>query len=303
MKKPYATFIAPRIFSFLENPDETIFFFNELIKKIEDLYIGGTLYLFVIDMKDVEKITGDALMYLLTVMRNTRLNGRKGIYWRGNFPKNEKISYFLKSSGFLQYMNTAKCNLVHTDENIQIQSGSLIEANVKKSICDFTNKKLGTDLKYSRFLSNILTELMTNTRDHAYNENNKFDFCWYVFVENTNNKIKYTFMDNGLGIPTTVNKKLTEKLKENFKKEKEHSYIESCLDGKFLRTETKQNHRGKGLPEINTYYIDGKISELTIISNHAYYKKNNSSDLKNYLYGTIVYWEIDKNNLKEEQQR
>ncbi|CDA30828.1 putative uncharacterized protein [Clostridium sp. CAG:492] len=294
-KKPYRIFSVPKIFSILENPEETISFFNNVIKEIEKIYSNNILYIFLVDMEDVQKITGDALMYFLTVMRNYRVRGCKGIYWRGNFPKNEDISNFLKCSGFLGYLDTPKCNLMHTDENIQIKSGSLIEPNVMKSICDFTNDKLNTDRKYSRFLANMLTELMTNTKDHAYNSNNKFDFCWYVFVENSQDYIRYTFMDNGLGIPTTVNKRLGEKIKEYINIDKEYKYIESCLSGNFLRTETNLTHRGKGLPEINSYYNDNKMSNLTIISNHAYYQKNKSKDLINHLIGTIVYWEIDKN--------
>ena len=165
----------------------------------------------MINMTEIENITGDALMYLLTVMKNTKMQQDKKILWKGNFPKNEKITQFLKASGFLNYMKTAQQNLIHSDENFEIQCGKLMQGDIAKYICEFTNNKLNTDKIFSKFLYRMLTELMTNTKDHAYNKKSTFDYCWYIFVENDQDKIRYTFMDNGIGIPTTVLKNFAKK--------------------------------------------------------------------------------------------
>lgn len=60
------------------------------------------------------------MYYLLTVMKNTKMQKDKRIIWKGNFPKNDKLEKFLKESGFLNYMRTAEQNLIHSDENIQM---------------------------------------------------------------------------------------------------------------------------------------------------------------------------------------
>lgn len=248
----------------------------------------------MINMDEVENITGDALMYLLTVMKNAKMQKDRKIMWKGNFPKNEKINKFLKASGFLNYMKTAEQNLIHSDENFEIQCGKLMQGDIAKYICEFTNNKLGTNRLFSKFLYKMLTELMTNTKDHAYNKQSTFDYCWYIFVENDKDKIKYTFMDNGIGIPTTVSKKFYEKINEILHLDKQYKYIVSALKGEF-RTETKEEHRGTGLPDIYSISENGNINNLTIISNFAYYsKEKNSYDLETELEGTILYWEINK---------
>lgn len=294
---PYKVFTTPKKFSILNNPEETIEFFNEIlkvIKNIPSIKNSRHVYLLKIDMMQIESITGDALMYLLTVMKNTKMQKEKRIIWKGNFPKNDSLNKFLKKSGFLNYMKTAEQNLIHSDENIEIQSGKFMQGDIAKYICDFTNNKLNTSKLYSKFLYRMLTELMTNTKDHAYNKHSKFDFCWYIFVENTNDKIKYTFMDNGIGIPTTVLKKFREKIIEKLNLDKEYKYIESALKGEF-RTETREEHRGTGLPDIYKISKNKSIDNLTIISNYAYYSKDKSSyDLATELEGTILYWEISK---------
>lgn len=294
---PYKVFVPPKKFSILYNPEETIEFFKyilNVIKKVPKIRNSKHIYIFMINMTEVENITGDALMYLLTVMKNTKMQKDRKIIWKGNFPKNEKINKFLKESGFLKYLKTAEENLIHSDENIEIQSGKLMQGDIAKYICKFTNYKLNKDKLYSKFLYRMLTELMTNTKDHAYIKKSNFDFCWYIFVENDENKIRYTFMDNGIGIPTTVLKKFYEKIIEKLKLDKEYKYIESALKGDF-RTETRKEHRGTGLPDIYEINKNKKIRNLTIISNHAYYSSENKSyDLETELEGTILYWEIEK---------
>ena len=294
---PYKTFKPPEIFSILKNPKNTIKFFNDMIDiimRISKVKNNKHIHLLEIDMTEVVNITGDALMYLLTVMRNTKIQQNKKIIWRGNFPKNEKINKYLKASGFLKYMKTAEQNLIHSDENFEIQCGKLMQGDIAKRICEFTNSKLNTDKIYSKFLYRMLTELMTNTKDHAYNRKSTFDYYWYIFIENNQNKIKYTFMDNGSGIPKTVLKKFKDRIIEILHLDKEYKYIESALMGEF-RTETKEGHRGTGLPDIYNISEREDISNLTIISNCAYYSKaQNSYDMEKPLEGTVLYWEINK---------
>ena len=105
----------------------------------------------MIDMTEVQNITGDALMYLLTVMKNTKMQQDRKIIWKGNFPKDEKFNQFLRASGFLKYMKTAEQNLIHSDENFEIQCGKLMQGDVAKYICDFTNSKLNQDKLFTKF--------------------------------------------------------------------------------------------------------------------------------------------------------
>lgn len=306
---PYKTFYVPPIFSIIKNPEETIEFFNNLIGQVEKVRKAiknkfnkyNFVRTFSLNMDNTIEITGDALMYLLTIISNTRGKKLLPITWIGNFPKNEKMKRFLQSSGYLKYMETAKENLVTTKENIQIQKGQSYEykdgekiIDIRKEIIDFTCQKLNKTKIEINFLMTMLTEMITNIKDHAYDDNNLFKHNWYIFVENDENKISYTFMDNGLGIPTTIRKSGFEKLIEMFDADKEYKYIQAGVSGLQKRSKTGLIERGNGLPSIYEQYTNNKINKLVIISNKAYYTKENPKDLKNSLNGTIFYWEIEK---------
>lgn len=301
-------FTVPNIFSIIKNPEETISFLNDIIRHVENVRKivkrksnTNIAKLFSINMDNTKEITGDALMYLLTIIKNTRGNKFLPINWIGNFPKDEKMKKFLQNSGYLKYMKTSKQNLVQTNEHIQIQIGQGYECKVgnqvidiRQEIIDFTCQKLNKNKIQINFLMTMLTEMITNITDHAYDEENLFEHSWYIFVENTANKISYTFMDNGLGIPTTIKKNKFEKFIGKFDLDKEYKYIEAGVSGLEKRSKTGLIERGNGLPSIYEQYTSDKISKLTIISNKAYFEKENSRDLENSLNGTIFYWEIEK---------
>lgn len=299
-------FDIPKIFSIIKNPEETIKFLNIIIYEVEKIRkkaLGKdkTVRTFSLNMENTSEITGDALMYLLTIIKNTRGDKFVSINWLGNFPKDENIKKFLQNSGYLKYMKTAKENLLQTNDHIQIKNGQGYEyenegkiIDIRQEIIDFTCEKLKKNKTQINFLMTMLTEMITNIKDHAYDDNNLFKHNWYIFVENSNDKISYTFMDNGLGIPTTIKKSNFELLKSKFSLDKEYKYIEAGVSGIEKRSKTGLIERGNGLPSIYEQYTSNKINNLVIISNKAYYIKENPKDLENNLNGTIFYWEINK---------
>lgn len=311
--QPFKTFSVPKVFSIIKNPEETIQFLNEIIKQVEAVKKINQkqpaklnfIREFLINMDDTMEITGDALMYLLTIIKNTRGKRILPINWRGTFPKDENVKAFLKNSGYLKYMKTAKENLIKTNEHVQIKVGQGYEymvgnkkIDIRQEIIDFTCDKLNKNKTQVNFLMTMLTEMITNIKDHAYDEVNLFEHCWYIFVENNANKISYTFMDNGLGIPTTIKKNAYEKMKEKLNLDKDYKYIEAGVSGLEKRSKTGKIERGNGLPSIYEQYTSNKVKKLVIISNKAYYEENNTKDLENNLNGTIFYWEIEKEAVK-----
>lgn len=254
-------------------------------------------------MRNTKKVTGDALMYLLTIIKNTRGKRKIPIAWEGNLPADSDSKRMIHNSGYLRFMQTEKKPLTKTDEHIQIQTGQGYEysdkatgesIDIRTKIVDFTCEKLNKKKTEINFLMTMLTEMITNIKDHAYDaKENIFDHKWYIFVENTEDRIKYTFMDNGLGIPTTIKKSAFEKLVD-IVWEREYKYIESGISGLEKRSKTGQVERGNGLPSIYEQYMKGFVDKLIIISNKAYYIESEPKDLRNSLNGTIFYWEIKK---------
>ena len=153
---PYKTFNVPKIFSIINNSEDTILFLNDIIGHVEKIRKivktnnnkSNFVRTFSINMDNTTEITGDALMYLLTIIKNTRGKKLLPINWIGNFPKNENMKTFLQNSGYLKYMKTAKENLVKTNEHIQIQTGQGYEykdgnelIDIRQKIIDFTCEK------------------------------------------------------------------------------------------------------------------------------------------------------------------
>ena len=304
--QPYKIFTVPTIFSVAENPEETIKFLNSIIQTIENIRnmvkqknCNLSKYFLKIDMKEVKKITGDALMYLMTLIKNTKGNEQIPISWIGEFPEDKEIKQFLEAAGYIDYINTQKINLIKTNEKIQIRTGkSYVYADnkdIRKEVVDFSIEKLKSTRKELLFLFNILTEIITNI-EHAYNISGEwmFDPSWYIIVENYSDKIKYTFVDNGLGIPTTVKKKVYEEFKKFFNMDTEYKYIKTALDGSYKRTQTEKRERSTGLPDVYEKLKNKKICDLIIISNSAYCCEKNPRDIKENLIGTIICWEIKK---------
>ena len=306
-RQPDKIFIVPDIFSIVSNPDTTITFLNKVIRSVEGVrnlqrqHRNNYIRTFLIDMSNTKYISSDALMFLLTIIQNTRGKKILPIDWIGNFPKEPDVREFLKRSGYLNYMKTSTENIIQVDDNIQIKSGTgynYIEndqnKDIRQEIIDFSCQKLNKDKKDINYLMTMLTEMITNIIDHAYQKQGLFKHQWYIFVDNNIDKITYTFMDNGLGIPTTIRKSIIEKIIETINAEAEYKYIETALSGVHKRSETGKRERGNGLPSIYEQYLNKKIENFVIISNKAYYSENKKYDLKEGLNGTVFYWEIKK---------
>ncbi len=295
--KNVSTYKMPSNFSIRQNPEETIEVFNIVlneIRKINSIHTEKIDFYFNIDMQDVKNITEDALMYLVTIVKNGKLTAKKKkIFWKVGLPRDEKSREYLQKSGFASFFeHHSSTDLITSDEKFQITTGKKVETQTMKLLCDSVKSKV-TDMMASRILYKMLTELMSNTTQHAYTGANIiFIHSWYVFAENTEDEIRVTFMDNGLGIPRTINKKFSERFKTLFSSG-EHKLVLSALKGEF-RSETKSHNRGKGLPEIYEPSLSGEIEDLTVISNNAFFSEKEAKDIKHCLEGTIFYWKIDK---------
>jgi len=302
---PTKIFTVPKIFSITKNSEETIKFLNHIIKCVESVrYLSKNkninfVRLYFIDMKTTEVITSDALMYLLTIIGSTRGTKLLPISWKGNLPDNLEVKDYVKKSGYLKYMSTSSENIIETDNNIQIKHGvgytyGEEKIDIRQEIIDFTCSKLNKDKTKVNFLMTMLTEMISNILDHAYQKESIFKHEWYIFVNNLEDKITYTFMDNGLGIPTTIRKSIKEHIVEFFNAESEYKYIETAVKGVEKRSETGLVERGNGLPEIYDQFIEQNVRNFVIISNKAYFSESDKRDMCEELKGTIFYWEIKK---------
>lgn len=244
----------------------------------------------ILDNIGVEHLTIDAVMYTLAILRNFKYCG-----FKGTFPKNLKARSVLRESGFLNYVQTYNGEAFLPDTNqIQIRTGYEVDSKMAQEIRNFASKDLPKEQRTSH-LYEMLIELMANTKNHAYDKDEiLWDKSWYIYAKKENEKVSFTFLDTGDGIPSTVHKNYFERAKDLIVNS-EVSYIVSALVGEVARSQTKQGNRGNGLPEIYNLNKVGKITKLSIISGKGYYISGEAEDnLSESFDGTIVYWEISK---------
>lgn len=286
----------PAKFSILYNSNETIKPMSELFNKIEEIINEkeNKKYFFHMDFSDVEYITIDAIMYLISLLQNTRKKAKGKIYLGGNFPKNKECKEILKQSGFIKFIQDSYITTVIPDEEeMRIVCAKDTDTSVIANIMRFIGKKLKLERKDTLYIKDLLDEIIDNSVDHAYNEKMILDKNWYIFIQDLDNKICITLLDNGLGICNTMYKNALEKANTFFKKSKDYRYIESALNGEY-RTETGLGNRGHGLPEIKRILDEENILNFTIVSYKAYYSVNKKFDMTNELKGTMYYFEIEK---------
>lgn len=313
-------FSAPDNFSLIENPIETTHRFNELISfvcSVKDFVIIHY------DLSNVNSITIDAIIYMIALSINIKNKYRTK--YNIVLPKNKELREFILSSGIEKMFNAEKVKIQSNDNFFCIRMGRNTDVDIAKELCDFTTKRLNKDFKYSRFLYDMLIEMMTNAGHHAYAENNKIQTQWFIFAEDSEESIKYTFIDTGMGIPASMSKHILSVTDLDIQNDyfinnilKRFSSNESSdtilllsgLRPGGFRTRTEKSYRGKGLPEIYAYYYDEKkTSNLKIISGACHCSFNDGNrevsnviELSEKFEGTLFYWEIEKDNKKGEHQ-
>jgi len=282
---------APKEFSIYSNPEETLSFFYNIETRIA---FGDPVYF---DMVNIEVLSIDTIIYFLATLK--KIKSSKVIYGiKGSSPSNETCRELLEASGFYKYVNSGKTekDLAHTSDIIQIENGEIVDNLIAKKVCDFTISKLNLRRTDISKLYDIIIELMSNTRQHAYSRKHVDVPDWYIFTRFVAEKkaVRFIFLDTGEGIPSTIRRKKIEAVKELMRFGSNHTkYIKSTLEGDF-RTRTGQFYRGNGLPRIYSYYNEEYIKDLTIISNFGYFSKENNGDMEKELKGTLFYWELSK---------
>lgn len=288
-------FDAPEKLSIIDYPEETLEFFNhilEFVKKKQNQCTNTELYL---NFKNVKYLTIDAIMYLVTIIKKLR-SPMCRCRICGNFPEDPKSNRLMVESGFIKFVESYVRAIKPRKEYIQIREGQNVSVKIAKEVCDFTVNAAGCG---KNAIYTVLVELMANAWNHAYDskENVVRMDKWYIFVEETEEKVCYTFLDTGYGIPNTVYKKISERALDTLPilQNTDLYYIKSALSGQSLRTQTRQENRGMGLPRINKLYLEGKIENLKIISGKGYYGDESIQKELNHGYkGTLAYWEISK---------
>lgn len=293
-KKTVKIVKAPRIFSIMTDPNSTLNFFNEVYKVIKQLHFGEELFF---DLSKIENVTVDAIMYLIALLKNTKRLNLMHINCSGNVPLYEEARKVIETSGFYKYVFSRYSVKYRVSLNIKISSSKVADPTLAGKICDFVHNNSSLGRLETKPLFTMIMELMTNTQQHAYRYTNSIKSNWYIFVESGHKQIQFVFLDTGEGIPNTIRKKFWEKIKSGIYKS-DSQFISSALRGEF-RTETRLEHRGKGLPEIYNKASDKIISDFSIVSGNGQCDVDDTGNiietkLLSELKGTLFCWKLNK---------
>lgn len=303
--------LAPEKLDVFSNSEECINYFNQLIQFIRSHKNDTELYKIVIDLSEIKYISIDTIMYLIALTQNS--SKIKNVKFAIILPKDESQMNKILSTGIHKYINNSNnIEIPDTTDIFYIQYGTDQNTSVAKKACDFTNNLLGTGPTYSKFLYDMLMEMMINTQDHAYNNySNFFNKQWYLCIENTESVLKFYFLDTGSGIPETmlaysytISQAVLTPEPITFAPNDSTLLLQS-LKGDSLISRTKLSHRGKGLPEIYAHFNKTKkTSNFKVISGKGSCTFDNANrnegilfDFKTKFEGTMFYWEIDKSTI------
>lgn len=282
---------APEDFSIVNNINEMMDFFDEVYMHVID---GRKRIL--LDLSRIKTLTPDALLYLLSLLEyyTQELKFKK---ISGNYPSEPNILKIFEESGFTKYVLADASHRKRSENILSIESHDLVQGKTAKKVVDFTKNKLKTFTpSHSRSLYATLIECMANVKNHAYSDKKRIHPPkWWLIAhhDETENKIKFVFLDNGVGIPSTIHKKFDEVFKKTLGFNNDSQLILSVLDGDF-RTRTKQEWRGKGLPKIFEYFQQKRIENLIIISNKGFIVANGRKTITfdRKFRGTLLSWDI-----------
>jgi hypothetical protein len=298
----YTKITAPKYFSFVEKPEETIKFIN----KLEKLYLNNSSVF--VNLKNIKYLDYSAVTILVSVMFSFKT---RNIKFNGNFPQNSHLAKLLINSDFFKYLNKpigqkleyalGKENQIFTRANKEVNSelGYVVMAEASTTIWGQKRTCKG--------LQRTLLELMQNTNNHA-DINKKGEKHWWLSVnhDKPNKKVSFIFIDYGVGIFESLKHKPNdnkwfgwfEKIKNRLIHGDNAEIFKLLLEGQMHLTVTGQHFRGKGLPGIREVLSRNQIGNLKVISNNvlADVGNNKYEKLNEEFSGTFVTWELNENN-------
>jgi hypothetical protein len=286
---------APKVFSLLENYEETNTFFNDLLihlrsNKEKSIFVemGGTTH-----------ITIEAILVLVSLINRRK---RRGIRITGDAPREEAAATLLLSSGFYEHVQSdmhrgqAEC------------SGSIVKRKglrVNTELADQLSQDAQETISGIRGdlppAYRILIEAMGNTREHAKagkrpksNKTRNVEPWWVMlYADKTNKVARFVFYDGGVGVIQSLRPKIRGLIARLTFGPQDTDLVHDMMHGKSM-SRTGLLFRGKGLPAMAATLKHGRVSALSIITNSVFADvgKDVYSHLPSPFQGTLLYWEV-----------
>ena len=272
---------TPRILDF-ERPN-----INKTVRFLRELYFGR--HVTVINFSETKHIADEVFMSMFAQTEKAYLDRhcRYNLVRSNDFQVNIKVAKYLGKISTDTMIHARTNNASKIYELARDVNPIVIDREVQNL------KKIGIVEYYERF-SNFLTEIIGNATEHGIKDK---AINWWLWrdKDHVNKKMKYAFVDMGIGIIASY-KKAGLPFRYWFKKDS--TKLLDALNGK-LGSSTKQENRGRGLPAIREMVEKGFISDFRITTNNIslHYENGEFVCTRHHDFvGTFIAWSIDRDN-------
>lgn len=291
------SFDAPEFLNLELNFEKTIQYLHDLrygleISKNEKIRIN---------LKDLKQISMEACLMLVAEV-NWAMGRNKHCKAECRRPDDSIVDAQLDQFGFHDYFNLKFSSRTHLPFFLKAKSSNKPEPEVAADLVTLFKTKQNFDDNMGRRLYEALVECMVNVNHHAYPENDKKKWWLAGAYDQQTNKIKFSFYDKGITIPTSLRGKIKSRMLKVIHADQwltmtDSEIIQEAVDQG--RSRTKLTTRGNGLPSLKVL-IDAASQEgtLNIYSGNGKVHfdkdplKNKQIKMISSIEGTLITWEL-----------
>lgn len=256
----------------------------------------------MIDLSQIESIDMGAICLLLSVVEELHIHD---VIVTGNFPNNPYCQDLFRESGFLAHMKT-----ITGSEFIKPKTSLIVKRGKTQTDNESVGKCIKSAMKFltgeaSHFppIFSMIQEMTGNSVEHAYLE--KEHWLLGINYDKLNDRVVFTFTDNGFGILNTLYRKLGQKFFDSLNLNSNNEILNGAFVKKYSSRHKRHINRNKGLPLLRKTQDNGLVKNLTVISNDVFidFDSGESRNIKSNFSGTYYYWELDKECLERWEKR
>jgi hypothetical protein len=284
-------------FSILENTQNVIKFVHQLKLYARSRYNG---YRINIELSNVAKIDSGAISLLLSTVKELSYYN---IHVTGNIPNDGECKKIFVESGFLAHMKSLT-NSFSTSLQSNLANKSLILTRGRDKT---RNKEVGETIKQAvemltgkkehyQPIFSIIQEINGNSIEHAYGTLKKEHWLLSINHDKANNKVIFSFADNGMGILKTIKRKLSQQFFEQLQLYNDSDILRGAFTKKYTSRHEYQINRNKGLPLLKKIQTENQeVKNLFVITNSVflYVDSYKATTISKQFKGTFYYWELD----------
>lgn len=264
-----------------------------VLKFIKDLKeLGSYENQISLRLDNVTEIGEGAIGMLLSVINELTL---AGVSLVGEKPLNNVARNALERSGFFKYMRGYVSPENLKTKNIIIRTGDINTSQKELSpVMPNAMETVWGEAGRCPELFGVIGEMLRNSCDHAFKNGHKI--TWHLGVSHLEKEktVKFSFVDNGIGIIKTYNERtFWKKVKSHFK---DNADVLKNAFKSGIESQTGLTWRGKGLPTIFELYSDNIITNLVVITNNVYldFDNNKFEEIKIPFSGTYYFWKVNQ---------